>query len=33
MKPLQESIIGKKFRPTIENKYDLKEGGCGNISK
>lgn len=26
MKSLQESIIGKKFRPTIENKYDLKEG-------
>lgn len=26
MKTLHESIIGKKFRPTIENKYDLKEG-------
>lgn len=26
MKTLQESIIGKKFSPSIENKYDLKEG-------
>lgn len=26
MKTLSESIIGKKFRQTIENKYDLKKG-------
>jgi hypothetical protein len=26
MKHIDESIIGKKFRSAIENKYDLKEG-------